>query len=290
MIKKSNQIPETPPIENVKPFFEKRSYIHDDIFNILPKLENELKTFKNFKGYDLIVLDTNFGGFSKGNKKANKFSDVLSEDQLKRLMRTLKKLLSDVGTLVVFGQDEYTFEFYNILPNMYRYSLVWKKGNKVTQHLNASKRPLSNHSDIMIFQHISKPDKNHIYNPQFTKGAMRYASLKGNGYKQKQDNVYGELKPIEKDTDQRYPTTILDFPPDVEQYIPLQKPQSLMDWIVLTYSNSHSAILDPCMGSGTLGISAKKYNRYYVGVEINDEVFKIAKDRVENFAITKNII
>lgn len=258
-----------------------RRYIHSDIFKVLPKLEEGK--------FDLIILDINFGNINKSNEKAKLTLDIFDEEDLKRLLRKMKKLLSDEGNLIIFSQEITTFTFYNILPELYAYSLVWKKGNKVTKHLDANKRPLVNHNDILVFQkHI--PNVKHIYNPQFTKGVMRYASLKSNGYKQKEDNCYGERKPVEQDSDLRYPTTILDFQPDIEQFAPMQKPLALMDWLILTYSNKDSVILDPCMGTGTTALSAKKYNRKFIGVEKNDNMFTIAKERIKNFAVAESLL
>lgn len=61
---------------------------------------------------------------------------------------------------------------------------------------------------------------------------------------------------------------------------PTEKPEALLERIILLGSNEHSIILDPFMGSGTTGVVAKKYNRNFIGIEINPQYFNCAKDRI----------
>jgi site-specific DNA-methyltransferase (adenine-specific) len=62
---------------------------------------------------------------------------------------------------------------------------------------------------------------------------------------------------------------------------PTQKPIALMEYLVKTYSNENYTVLDNCMGSGTTGVACKKLNRNFIGIEMNEEYFNIAKDRIE---------
>lgn len=61
---------------------------------------------------------------------------------------------------------------------------------------------------------------------------------------------------------------------------PTQKPESLIKHFVDVLSNEEDWILDPFMGSGTTGVVAKKSNRNFVGIELNEEYYKIAEERI----------
>jgi len=62
---------------------------------------------------------------------------------------------------------------------------------------------------------------------------------------------------------------------------PTEKPESLLNRIILLGSNENDTILDPFSGSGTTGTVAVKNNRKFIGIEINKEYFDIAKYRIE---------
>jgi site-specific DNA-methyltransferase (adenine-specific) len=61
---------------------------------------------------------------------------------------------------------------------------------------------------------------------------------------------------------------------------PTEKPEELLERIILIGSREGDTILDPFMGSGTTGVVAKRYNRNFIGIEINPEYFKWAKERI----------
>lgn len=60
-----------------------------------------------------------------------------------------------------------------------------------------------------------------------------------------------------------------------------QKPQSLYDRIILPFTDDGDNILDPFMGSGSLGLWCKRNNRNYVGIESDKEVFTLAEKNIE---------
>ena len=63
---------------------------------------------------------------------------------------------------------------------------------------------------------------------------------------------------------------------------PTQKPVALMEYLVKTYTNENDLVLDFTMGSGTTGVACKNTNRRFIGIELDDNYFNIAKDRIEN--------
>lgn len=62
---------------------------------------------------------------------------------------------------------------------------------------------------------------------------------------------------------------------------PTQKPEALMEHFVKVLSNENDTILDPFMGSGSVGVSAVKNNRNFVGIELDENYFNIATSRIK---------
>jgi len=62
---------------------------------------------------------------------------------------------------------------------------------------------------------------------------------------------------------------------------PTEKPEELLERIILLGSKEGDTVLDPFMGSGTTGVVAKRYDRNFIGIEINPEYFQWAKERIE---------
>lgn len=126
------------------------------------------------------------------------------------------------------------------------------------------------------------------YNPQ---GLVKLNKVMSGGKNNFTNNLVGK-RPSHTDKYIReytnYPTDILcDFPevaPNKKVHTN-EKPISLLEYLIKTYSNEGEMVLDNCMGSGTTGIAAINTNRKFYGIEINDKYFNIAKDRINK--ITK---
>ena len=61
---------------------------------------------------------------------------------------------------------------------------------------------------------------------------------------------------------------------------PTQKPLELIEYLVKTYTKQGDTILDPFMGSGTTGVACKNLNRNFIGIELDETYFNIAKERI----------
>ena len=54
-----------------------------------------------------------------------------------------------------------------------------------------------------------------------------------------------------------------------------------MEYLIKTYTNEGETVLDFTMGSGTTGVAAKNLNRKFIGIELDENYFQIAKNRIE---------
>lgn len=62
---------------------------------------------------------------------------------------------------------------------------------------------------------------------------------------------------------------------------PTQKPVALLEYLIKTYTNEGDLVLDNCMGSGSTGIACLNTNRNFLGMELDENYFNIAKERIE---------
>lgn len=86
-----------------------------------------------------------------------------------------------------------------------------------------------------------------------------------------------------KNSGTRYPRSVQKFTTDKakESLHPTQKPVELLEYLIKTYSNESETVLDNCMGSGSTGVACVNTNRNFIGIELNENYFDIAKKRIE---------
>ena len=77
--------------------------------------------------------------------------------------------------------------------------------------------------------------------------------------------------------------TVFKYPIGRSKLHPTEKNHLLLQELILDNSNENDLILDPCMGSGSTGVVALQNNRNFLGIELNQNYFNIAKSRLEEF-------
>ena len=121
------------------------------------------------------------------------------------------------------------------------------------------------------------------YNPQKTEGKPYKTKGKGTV------GVYNSKRTDNDNKGDRHPTsiypetietTILEHNNPVKSLHRTQKPTSLCEWLIKTYSNEGDTVMDFTMGSGTTGMACKNTKRKFIGVEMDKDIFKVAKDRL----------
>lgn len=186
------------------------------------------------------------------------------------------RIIKDNGAILLFGTEP--FSSYMRLSNIknYKYDWIWDKV-KGTGFLNVKHQPMRNHELISVFY-----KKQCMYNPQKTFGHKMKKSYKR---KELQTEVYGETK---KDcfyeSTERFPRSIQVFSADTQKSAlhPTQKPVSLIEYLIKTYTNEGDIILDSCSGSASTAIAAIETKRKFICIEKDEKYFLIGKERVKN--------
>ena len=213
---------------------------------------------------DMILTDPPYG------TTACKWDSIID---LPLMWEQLKRIIKPNGAIVLNGSQPFTTALISSNIKMFKYDLVWCK-TQGSGHLNANKRQLRAHEDILVF-YKTPP----TYNPQKTKGEP-YPNKKGeNSLK---SEVYGKQRIIVSDnkTGDRHPLSWKSFKRDKGNLHPTQKPVALMEYLIKTYTNENETVLDFTMGSGSTGVAAKNLNRKFIGIEMDEGYFNIAKKRI----------
>jgi DNA modification methylase len=223
-----------------------------------------LEVMKNIpnKSIDMILCDLPYG------TTRNKWDSVLPLDILWELY---ERVIKDNGCIALFSQTPFDKVLGSSNLKLLKYEWIWIK-SKPTGHLNAKKAPLKQHENILIF--YKKPPIYNCFN--LTKvDKMVTRTNKGN---------YGECSKTTKQEFTGYPRSIVEFNSvsSKEQIHPTQKPIDLLEYLIKTYTNENEIVLDNCMGSGSTIIAAINTNRKYIGIEMDENYFNIAKDRIES--------
>ena len=222
------------------------------------------------KSINMILCDLPYG------VTQNKLDIVIPLD---RLWKQYERIIKDNGAIVLFAQGVFYIDLVNSNRKLFRYDLVWDK-QLTSGFLNAKRMPLRQHEQIAVFY-----KKLPTYNPQFKEGKPLHS--KGTSYKDKEhkNQNYGEFKMTDDNragSTQKYPTSILSFAkphPSIAMHR-TEKSIPLLEYLIKTYTNESETILDNCMGSGTTGVACVNTNRNFIGIEITDEYFDIAKKRI----------
>ena len=196
----------------------------------------------------------------------------------------LKRIRKDNTAIALFGTEPFSSHLRLSNLKEYKYDWIWHK-NTYSNFASAKYNPLKNYEFVHIF---GKGKVN--YYP--IKEKRTDSGLKRNnaGYKNNNFNVGSEIsgikKPIHKDNydELKNPTLIKYFNnrlPNERGLHQTQKPTALLEYLIKTYTVENETVLDFTMGSGSTGVACINTNRNFIGIELDQEYFKIAKDRIE---------
>lgn len=235
------------------------------------------------KSIDMVLCDLPYGA------TALKWDNVID---FKLLWQEYERIIKDDGIICLFGIQPFTSMLIASNLKLYRYSWIWEK-NSATGHLNANYKPLNITEDICIFSKgkVGSLSKNPIrYYPQNVKeiNLKKKNNPNSTWRKRKGYNSMNNILNSDKEFTQKYtgyPTNILKFKRDKCTYHPAQKPVALLEYLIKTYTNEGDTVLDNCMGSGSTGVACINTNRNFIGMELDEKYFNIAKERIEKMEV-----
>lgn len=215
---------------------------------------------------DMVLCDLPYG------TTQNKWDSVIALD---RLWTEYWRIVKQNAAIVLTAQTPFDKVLGTSQLRYLKYEWIWEK-TTATGHLNAKKMPMKAHENVLVFY-----KKLPTYNPQKTTGHKP-----ANSYTKYQDDGsnYGKTKSGISGGGQtdRFPRSVQLFKTDKQKSAlhPTQKHVALMEYLILTYTNKGETVLDNCIGSGTTGVACANTGRKFIGVEMDEGYFNVAKDRL----------
>jgi len=237
-----------------------------------------MKTIKD-NSIDAIITDPPYG------TTACKWDSVID---FELMWEQLNRIIKHNGAIVLFGSEPFSSALRMSNIKNYKYDWKWDKVSSGSPLL-AKKQPFKVIEDIVIFN--AK-----LYYPQLTElskeKTLEKISKLNNNKKDSNATLTSNFKKVCKldvDIDKvkfSYPKSLISINwrskecNTTKRKHPTQKPVALMEYLIKTYTNENELVLDFTMGSGSTGVACKNLNRKFIGIEMDDNYFKIAEKRI----------
>ena len=202
------------------------------------------------------------------------------------LWKQYNRIIKDNGVIALFGCEPFSSQLRMSNIKNYRHDWYWNKVQG-TGFSACKKQPLRVIENILIFY-----KKQPSYNPQMV---VREKIIDSRNWKQ--DKLISENSRItssdnsraRKVYDKKYPINYIEINRasnecnNTKRKHPTQKPVSLLEYLIKTYTNEGETVLDNCMGSGSTGEACLRTNRKFIGIEKDDKYFDIAYKRINEY-------
>lgn len=243
-----------------------------DTFKLLENVEND--------SIDLVICDGPYG------VTVNKW-DRVQDIQLFNLglIKIFSRILKPGGALYLFGKyNSIDFIDYRPYLTLHR-KIVWYQPSRLAQ----GRINYTNNYDLICYFTKGKPKTFNLENirvPQLVelehrKRCERVPSVVNGQFKKTKFNeqgknpgdIWGDIKQLTYKSKELINRDLLNT---------IQKPEKLLERIILASSNEKDLVLDPFLGVGTTSVVCKRLNRNFIGFEINSDYISIAKKRLKN--------
>lgn len=215
---------------------------------------------------DMVLADPPYGIMTKSTD----WDNIID---LARLWEQLNRIKKDKSAVVMFSQQPFSSKL--VMSNLSNYRCEWIWDKHIARGMQTARyKPMCKHENILVF---GNPSLN--YYPIMVdrdKPVKRRAYPKGktyfNGENDKEYRLYT----------QKHPDTIITgcWENNTGKLHPTQKPVTLLEYLIKTYSKEEETILDFCYGSNSTGIAAYNTNRKYIGIEKDEIFFEMGKQRL----------
>lgn len=223
---------------------------------------------------DMILCDLPYG------ITASAWDKVIQSD---KFWEQYRRIIKPRGAIVLFASGQFTNKLINSQDDIYRYKWIWVK-NHSGNFVNANNRPMTRYEEICVFSdgitaNTKRSDRKMMYNPQGLVEINKVIKHSKNQF----GTMAGKRPSQKKVTVQKftnYPTDVLSFDAEKNPQHPTQKPVPLLEYLIKTYTCEGETVLDNCMGSGSTGVACVNTGRSFIGMELDEKYFKIAKQRI----------
>jgi len=243
--------------------------IHGDCLEEMKKIPD--------KSIDMILCDLPYG------TTACKWDTVIPFEPL---WEQYKRIIKDNGVIVLTAAQPFTSALVMSNIKMFRYEWVWHK-TKVSGFLEAKNKPLNTHETVLVFsksKYSNGVKEKMNYYPQGLQYIDKLRKPNLRGLKDKEGHNFqrpSTLIPYTQNAT-NYPRSVIKIQSEYKTLHPTQKPVALFEYLIKTYTNEGDLVLDNCAGSGTTGVACKNLNRNFIGIELDETYFNIAKERIDN--------
>ena len=249
---------------------------HGDCLELMKNIEDN--------SVDCIICDLPYGTTSCS------WDIVIPFDEL---WQNYNRIIKDSGVIVLFGSQPFTSLLISSNIDRFKEELIWVK-NKSAHGLQGQQKHLKCHENIVVFCNTNK----------YTYNAILWNVPEDFIIKRRTDTITNEVNNIigldktgrvrKKDDGTRLPISLLPFKVPYSpkknsktkngdyRVHPTQKPIALIEYLIKTYTNEGDIVLDNCMGSGTTGVACKNTHRKFIGIELDDNYYEIATNRINS--------
>jgi len=185
-----------------------------------------------------------------------------------------KRVTKKNAAIVLTASQPFTTALISSNMKMFKYCWVWEK-TVGTNPMLTKKQPFRKHEDVVIF-YLKQP----VYNPQMVAGKPYTDKVRESGL----DAINGGVRGIKKaiaNKGTRYPSSVQKFSnPNNKNVHPTQKPVTLFEYLIKTYTNEGETVLDNCAGSFTTAVACNNLNRDWICIEQEPKYCQIGYDRL----------
>jgi len=185
------------------------------------------------------------------------------------------RVLKEDGVVALTAQQPFTSQLVLSNTDWFRYEWIWDKHIARGMH-RAKQQPMRKHESVLIFSKIYK----HRYYPIMI---PRDKPVTVKNYSKNSKSVGGYVDNTKEYTyTHKNPTTIIEgcWEPNTGRIHPTQKPVSLMEYLIKTFTQEGETVLDPCYGSCSTGVACSNTNRKFIGIEKDEDFYEMGKQRV----------
>jgi len=236
------------------------------------------------KSIDMILCDLPYG------TTACKWDSIID---FKLLWEQYLRVIKDNGAILLFGSEPFSTLLRNSKIELYRYDWYWVK-SKAGLYQHAKNRPMKAIETISVFSKAKWGHASQVTNriPYYPQGVVS----SGKKVVTKNFNAGGTVGERPNQIGKEY-ESFTGFPNDVLYYANVigkqvihstQKPVNLCEYLIKTYTLENELVLDNCMGSGSTGVACINTNRNFIGIELDENYFNIAENRINN--VRENLV